>query len=184
MATSYANPGGSGDRTAQITVSLHSITGSGSVSDIVDGTQSNEFFFTGISPPGYIQFDFGSSSNKIIDGLKWYQDTDAGNHGNDWSMDVSSDGSSWTAVHGPFEVEAGTAMTETTWTNTLLSGRYWRLYKPAGSVSSTPYIREVEFRIDDVVPPLPISNHGLGVDMAAVLSTIARPRRSLTIING
>jgi hypothetical protein len=73
--TSYANTGGTGNRSSSITVTTDIGLG-GSSADIqimVNGTNPESVtYFSGSAVSGkFIKFDFGSGQSKFIDTLKW-----------------------------------------------------------------------------------------------------------------
>lgn len=147
MPQSYANPGGTGDRRAliEMTTNTQWTGGATNVYTMIDGNTGNQGFVVGT---GGDEFRFDFFEPRCIDEAKWYQNTSA-SHGT-WKWQGSSDGSSWTDVGSTFNLGNGTSPT----THTTLNGnttayRYWRLFKTAGNMSTTPFINEVEFQIDD-----------------------------------
>lgn len=146
MANAYTNPGGTGNRTASITVTTTATAGGGNVTQIVDGTQTNSFWWTASQSGREIKFDFGIP-RKIIE-AKWYQDL-AATHG-DWKWQGSSDGSTWTDIGTTFTLGA-TLQTQTTLAANTNFWRYYRLLQMTGVTSQSNYTREIEFNIDDTV---------------------------------
>lgn len=141
--TSYANTGGTGDRTASITTSLTVITaGGGAVSDLVDGSQANEFWWNNGTNNGtqWVLFDFGTA--KIINQINWYQDLSTQAHGL-WNFEGSNDNSSWTALLSNFSLQPGMIDIPNT-----SAYRYYRLRAMSGSRTSASYNREIEFKIN------------------------------------
>lgn len=141
MATAYANAGGLGDRTASITVTaVHMVN----PSRLVNGDYSNgELEMGGAWTDEIITFQF--SSWKLIDAFIWEQQNATG-QGN-WDLEGSHDGSSWTPIFTNFPLVNGSSRTETTFTNTT-AYRYYRLKQVSGSTSNSPWIHEIEFKID------------------------------------
>jgi hypothetical protein len=140
LTTSYANPGGTGDRTASITVST-TLSIFGSISELVNGGQGNNIWFNN-NTGQTITFDFGVGASKVIDEFTWYQSV-AYNQGT-WAFGGSNDGSSYTEFPEAFNLTQTTQIHAVT--NTA-AYRYYRLRQTAGSTVSNPYQREIEFKI-------------------------------------
>jgi hypothetical protein len=145
--TSYSNPGGSGDRTGVVTVTWDGTTGGGAVADLLDGSQTNEFFWTAGQTSKNLTFDFGTA--KVIDAFKWYQDV-GGSHGSSNKLQGSNDNVSYTDIlptgGGSTFVLGGTSTgTEFTFINST-AYRYYRITVP-GATSASPYLREIEFKL-------------------------------------
>lgn len=142
--TSYANAGGSGNRTASITSTSSGITaGGGAISELVDGSQANSFWWTNAANTGaeWIKWDFGSGVTKIINQIRWYQDT-RDSHGV-WDIEGSNDNATWTSLHGGFTLQVGMIdLTNTT------AYRYYRMRALSGNRVSASYDREIEFKIN------------------------------------
>lgn len=144
VSTLYTNTGGTGNRSALITVSATSITaGGGAPGDTVDGTLTNSYWWTNATGNGtaWLTFDFGVGASKVIDQLRLYQDT-AQSHGT-WRFEGSNDNSTWTQCGVDFTLQAFYAIPVPNTTGY----RYYRLRHMSGSRSQTPYIREFEFKI-------------------------------------
>lgn len=146
-ATSYANPGGSGNRT-----SLIRITATANLRvfrnypyrgySLINGDYGNNGDWTS---GGHLTFDFGEP--RCIDEAKFYQST-ADVHGV-WQWKGSTDGSTFVNV-GPSFVLGGAAVAVLSSLHGNRSFyRYWRMEQVSGSVSTTPYIQGIDFRIDD-----------------------------------
>jgi hypothetical protein len=142
---SYANPGGTGDRTGSITITWSGTTGGGAVTDLIDGTQSNELFWTAGQTNKVLKFDFGVGASKVINEFKWYQDVAVG-HGSNQSFEGSNNDSSWTTFPDVFGL--GATPTQTVTITNSAGFRYYRINFP-GAISASPYLREIEFKIDD-----------------------------------
>lgn len=147
VSTSYANTGGTGDRTAIITTAFNASSPYGSISPLVEGTPagglSQIWWYDQATSGLYMQFDFGSG--KVIDEAKWYQGG-AYSHGI-WQFEGSNDASSWTAIGGTFDLGDTATDTITTLSGNTTSYRYYRLYGISGSTSSSPWLYEIEFKI-------------------------------------
>lgn len=142
--TDYGNAGGSGDRTASITVTTTATAGAGSPSMIVNGTNTNEYWWSGGESSREVVFDFGSGAAKTIDEFKWNQDVGV-NHGT-WVFGRSDDNISYTEFPESFLL--GTANGDQTVPVTNAgTGRYYRLRQTAGNNVSTPFVREITFKI-------------------------------------
>ncbi|RPH72712.1 MAG: hypothetical protein EHM78_02075 [Myxococcaceae bacterium] len=70
--TAYSNPGGAGDRTADITVTSNMFAGD--PNDLVNGdtTANPGLAMTPGQGDGYIKFDFGSGADPVIDAFRYY----------------------------------------------------------------------------------------------------------------
>jgi len=148
MATSYNNPGGKGSRAGIITVSLStaSITML-SPTDLIDGTTTSgsNYYKSTFTVGNYIQFDF--SSPKIIDEITHYQSAVAA-HGT-WQFKGSND--DWTTSYNiGTSFALGTATTQVIpFTGNALPYRSFRWQLVAGAISQSPWIYEIEFKLDD-----------------------------------
>lgn len=147
MATSYANTGGTGNRTGIITVTTSaSLLNSGTASNLVDGatgansTDATDWLATAAAG-GWIQFDFGS--RVIIDEVTWKQSNTL-THGH-WRWEGSLDATNWVPLSSP-ALLGGTAQV-IPFPN-LLSYRYYRVLGVKGTKSSSPWLLEVEFKIE------------------------------------
>lgn len=143
VSTSYGNTGGTGARSGVITATNSaSLFASGSMANLIDGSQANVAFFNGARTDGVMTFDFATA--KTIDAFKWYHDSTS--HQGYWKLQGSSNGSSWTDVSGMFQLTGTAAGTEYTNFNTT-AYRYYRLLQVAGTTNAGPYTREIEFKI-------------------------------------
>lgn len=141
--TDYANAGGTGNRTASITVTASGLTtGGGALSNLVDGSQANAYWWQAGANNGtqFLKFDFGVGVTKTINQIRWYQDVLA-YHGV-WVLEGSNDDATWdtfgsgfTLGHGMFDVPNANPY------------RYYRLRALSGNRVTTPYNREIEFKI-------------------------------------
>lgn len=162
MATSYANYGGTGYRVGEPTISTTAVVGStsgvGSLPNHVDGltgNNSNEsWFWNGSQTLRTLTYDWGTGAQIVIDEFKWYQDT-ASTHGT-WVLEGGDDTlTSWTQIGSSFTLGgAGTPFTTTYPFTNSTAYRAYRLRQTAGSTSITPWLREIEFKIEDLTPQL------------------------------
>ena len=149
-ANSHAIPGrydttiSRGNRTGIITVSATNIaTGGGSLSGLVDGSQSNDYYFTTATGngTGWLKFDFGAGSAWMVDEFILRQHNNT-SHGT-WRMEGSNDDSSWTQIGSDFTLVPGVNQPGNP---SQAFYRYIRLRHMSGSRSTSPYLREIEFR--------------------------------------
>lgn len=152
MATSYSNPGGQGDRTATITVTSN-FTPQGTMSNAVDGASGNNstdsFGFSATTTGNTITFDFGVGAIKIIDEFTWVQQN-ATSQGT-WKWSWSNDGSTFTDLTTGIAIAGASSTTVATVTSRLAGARYYRLTQTGGTTSSSPWVQEVTFKIDDAL---------------------------------
>lgn len=148
VTTSYANAGGTGDRTSSITVSQSGVNSPqyhtiGALT-LINGAFSNSSWMSAGAADGeWVKFDFGSA--KVINEAKWYQS--ASNAQGTWKFQGSNDNSSWANIESSFTLGGSTVQTITEISGNTTSYRYYRLIKVSGSTSAVPYSREIEFKI-------------------------------------
>jgi hypothetical protein len=148
-ATDYANTGGTGNRTAIITVTSSLAAAGGTLSNAVDGGFANNttdsYWFAGGTAVlnNWLKFDFGVGAAKYIDEFKHIQ-SDASAHGN-WKAQISNDDSAWTDVSA--STALGGATTTTITCAPLELFRYFRILGVSGTTSATHFIQENEFKI-------------------------------------
>ena len=150
-ATSYANSGGSGNRTASITVTVDaSLLVNNSPSALVDGDNTSNAgnSSSGVAVAGLqFKYDFGSGASKVITEAKWYQNAPQV-HGT-WKWQGSNDASAWTDIGSSFTLGDAVLATQTI---TALSAntagwRYYRMLGVSGSMTTGTWFREMEFKI-------------------------------------
>lgn len=157
MATSYANTGGTGNRTSIITVSDNA-TGGGAIivgpsapaaPSWVDGnTSDNTSWIAAVSVSGRaITFDWGPGASKVIDEAKMYQQTSA-THGT-WNWRATTDLSVWTDIGSNFTLGGATVNTLTGLSGNTTGYRAYQVMGISGTGNSGPYIHEWEFKIGD-----------------------------------
>lgn len=148
MATSYANLGGTGIRNPAITITPSaSLVAAGNSTAILDGDETNHVYWwnSGLTTASML-FDFGVGQSPVIDEFKWYQD---GAHSQGtWSWQGSPDNSTWTDLLTGIDLGGAAATTTYSYTNST-GYRYYRLLQTGGATSSSPYIVEIEFKIDN-----------------------------------
>lgn len=183
MATSYANPGGQGDRTATITVTgSYTVASAGSTpSNLVDGGLGNNTtdsidFLSGQTTVS-ITFDFGVGAKKVIDELTWEQNTSQAN--GTYSVRASDDNSTWTVLATGVALGGVSSTTVVPFTN-VAGFRYYNLLQTGGTTVSTPWIHEVTFKIDNLASvgavaaqTVPAFSQGATLHTPAQLSAVA-----------
>jgi len=153
MATSYANTGGTGNRIG--VVGIQTNVGLLTTDDpllLINGSFANENFFAGLGASGqFLLFDFGTAV--LIDEALWYQDN-ASSHGT-WKWQGSNDNSSFTDIGSSFTLGGTATQTHTQLNGNATSYRFYRLLGVSGTTSTSPYTREIEFKIDGMTDPTP-----------------------------
>jgi len=138
-----------GDRSASITVtSSVGLFAYGSASGLVNGSvyEFTQWFSAALSASSHwIKFDFGAP-RKITE-AKWFQ-SGAASHGS-WKWQGSNDDSSYTDVGTSFTLGTTTPQTHTSLNGNTVAYRYWKLVGVSGTTSSSPYIYECEFKLND-----------------------------------
>jgi hypothetical protein len=146
MATSYANAGGAGDRTASVIATTNISFAAGSMNSLIDGSRGGfAYFNTQAAVNKYMKFDFQSFVQ--IDEFTWYQQN-ATSHGV-CAFQRSLDNVNWFTI-GTLTFGGGTTVV-TTFDPTHV-GRYWRLFWTSGTISNSPYVYEIEFKIETMLP--------------------------------
>lgn len=148
----YTNTGGTGDRTASITVTTSAgLRSSGTDSNLVDGGTANNatdsLAFAAVSVSGaFITFDFGPGASKVVQEVTWKQGTTA-SHGT-WKWQAGDDGTNYIDVGTSFTLGGATTQTQTSMAGNTKGYRYYRLLGVSGTASGAPFIQEVEFKLD------------------------------------
>ena len=147
MATSYDNPGGSGDRTTLIvlktTCNFHTFAGWPiKAYNLINGRNGDYGDWTA---GGNLVFDFNEP--RCIDEAIFRQ-SDSSVHGT-WQWAGSLDGSTYTNIGSTFTLGGSAVQTIGTLHGNADFYRYYRLRLVSGSISTTPYLRGFDFRIDD-----------------------------------
>ena len=148
IVTSYANTGGTGNRTSIITATHDgSLFAGGTAPRMVDGVTSGTFdMWFNASGSHYLKFDFGT--RVVIDTFKWFQGNNA-NHGT-WQWYGSNDNSSYTALGSSFTLDGGIGNTPKEHAQpagNVTFYRYYRLTQLSGNCSASPDIYEIQFKI-------------------------------------
>lgn len=146
--TSYANPGGTGNRLRYIVLTTNVAMGptffpADGVS-LIDGAMTNACWFLNQAVPGrYLQFQF--SEAQIINEAKWYQDIVAAQ--GTWKWQGSNDGSAWTDIGVAFTLGSATTQTHTELAANTTRYLYYRLFGVSGTTSTASWMHEIEFKI-------------------------------------
>lgn len=148
--TSYANTGGTGNRTAIIAVTS---TGGGSILSgapnfLVDGNTTGNgrgFFPTASISGAFIKFDFKAGHTALITEAKYYQQ-DSSAQGT-WQWEGSNDNSTWTAIGSTFALGGTPTQTITTLSGNSTQYRYYRIHGISGNGNDTPWVYQFEFKI-------------------------------------
>ena len=150
MATSYLNPGGSGDRQSIIDISTNLTPAyAGVVTQLIDGLYADGYCWAQNQANGYVTFDFKTGSSKIITEAKLYFHSAALNTGV-WKWQGSNDNISWTDVSGNYDIPSLANATIVMTINTSGIGyRYYRFLEISGLTDPYTWKREMDFKIDD-----------------------------------
>jgi len=166
IVTSYSNPLGSGNRNGMIVYSQFGNTLTANYPTlgtiIFNGffTPDNVGYANGPALGTWMMFDFGTP--RIIQEVKWYQDT-SWNMGT-WQWQGSNDSVNWSNIGGNFILGIGivtsvldpynstyrneSVQTQTSLNDNRIAYRYYKLSGVSGTMSYTPYIHEIEFKIN------------------------------------
>lgn len=147
-ATSYANFGGTGDRTASIVVT-NTVNLNTTVYWLINGAFSNTLFFGGQSLTGaeYIRFNFSTvrSGHAYITEAKWTQ-SGASAQGT-WQWQGSNDGTTWTNIGSTFTLGSTNPQTMTTLNGNLSFYAYYQMLGVGSGTNNGPYLQQIEFKI-------------------------------------
>jgi hypothetical protein len=143
--TSYANTGGTGNRTGIITATKSAGLTDFNPTALIDGNMSNTNYWQSVSAANqYLLFDFGTG--KIIDEALWTQQNPM-SHGT-WKWQGSYDGTNFTDIGATFTLGGGVSVqTQTSLSSNTTAFRYYRLFGVGGTTNNGWYIRELEFKI-------------------------------------
>jgi hypothetical protein len=148
-APSYSNAGGTGDRTASITVTTSGWTGTVNASNAVDGgfvpNSTDAINPTSVTNGAEMRFDFGAGAKKYISEAKVYWNNNDATFLTHW--EGSNNGSSWDSLSSDVGYTSNTMTFALTHANTN-GYRYYRWFKTTGTVPAGFFL-ETEFKIDD-----------------------------------
>lgn len=156
---SYDNNGGTGDRRTIVTISSN-VSSTGTLSNLLDGLFQDNFYWAvqSVTSSLYIKFDFGTA--KLITEAKYYQN--ATNSQGVWQWQGSNNDSTWDDIGATFTLGGVATQTITELSGNTTSYRYYRLLGVSGKTSAAPWVREFEFKINDVTsPPAQVSAYSL-----------------------
>lgn len=156
IETNYANPLGTGNRTALITVTAFAVGWSwtgGANSQLVDGTTTGtNGRWTGggaaINGDDGIRFDLGSA--QVIDETKIYFDA-SGNWGT-WKWQGSNNATDWSDIGSNVNL---TSVSTTPTTDTAMAGnqtpfRYYQMIGVSGTTIGSVIFNEFQFKVSDL----------------------------------
>lgn len=155
---SYANAGGTGNRTSIITVTTNQSLGgsSGTADKLVNGGFANGsanaiWFVNAQSVVGkFVRFDFGHKA--IITEAKWYQNGTVSGGQHDWKWQGSNDASSWSDLSSSFELNGGATGSVIGNLSANATGyRYYQLAGVSGNTNDSPWLWECEFKIGNII---------------------------------
>jgi hypothetical protein len=151
MTTSYANLGGTGDRSSIITVTTSSGLFTGDVAQMVDGAWPGTLEWVAGKTDGWIQFDFGAP--KIVDEFMLWQKGSV-SHGT-WHVAGSDDALTWTQLGEHFLLQgasfyngAGSRAGRSYPLTNAMAYRYYRLVQESGATQDY-ILEEIDFKIAD-----------------------------------
>lgn len=165
----YSNTGGQGDRTASIVVTIDdTLITSGTPSNLVDGASgsntTDSITYAASDATGLVvaRFDYGIGKRKIITEATWTQSATSTHATVKWQ--ASNDLLNWTDIGSSFTLGGATSQVQTELSTNRSGYRAYQLIGVSGSMSGSPYVHEVTFKIDndfadDVVPGLATAFH-------------------------
>lgn len=177
MATSYANPLGSGDRRTLIRVLsagglINDAGDAGAFGQSVNGNLTqNVWFFnnTSLSSSIWIQFDLGCQV--VVDEAKFYQELTTAQ--GTWKWQGSSDESTWTDIGTSFALGGVATQTLTALNGNTTAYQFYRIIGVSGSTSNSPWIRQFEFKVDVDPGPLSYANVQGSGDRTSLITVTA-----------
>lgn len=185
MSQSYSNYLGSGIRrrspALNITKFGSGLTNHGNMGQIVDGSTTDDSYWVSGSDAnasGWLITFNGPA--RIMDGFKYYLSSATAFFHGTWAIEAYN-GSSW--VELTTFTSAATATQEHTWTNTTAYNEYRIIGRSGSSPDAGPYIREWEFRLDDISSRVITGDKTSIITMTSDLTIGGNPPLS-TWING
>ena len=140
-----------GDRTSTVTVTASGFTPSGTIANFVNGVKAGNntdawYFPADVSNTDFvIHFDMSTAVNiseaTMNQGYPWTSNT----HGT-WQWQGSTNDSDWDDIGATFTLGGSANQVQTTLNGNTSEYRYYRLLGITGTVSSSPYIAEIEFK--------------------------------------
>lgn len=160
----YLATGGTGNRTASITVSTNITIIEGTIDNLVDGALTNDSS-SGVNwtyepniPGKYVRFDFGVGNAKIVTEVtKRMGQTETVTRGF-WKWQGSNNGSAWTDVSASQQLGAG--LTDVfPFTGNATAYRYYQMIGVSGGVDGNGhYWVEIEFKIQSATTGVLLSD--------------------------
>lgn len=174
MATSYANAGGTGDRTATITTTSApgDLFGAGNLAKLINGDLTANDCWFNVRSSAFMKFQFGSQ--KVIDTFRWKQSN--GNPHGVWKWFGSNDDISYDPLGNDFTLEgvSGGAFNEITEpAGNTVGYLYYSMVQQSGGTGSGPFLYEIEFKIDAPAAPSGTLAATDGADVAALTGSIS-----------
>lgn len=147
VTTSYRN--GQGDRTGSITITTTATISSGTINNLIDGVYAGNatdgVAFNSGQSTREIKFDFGSGV--VIQEGRMMCDRNS-NHGT-WIFEGSNDDASYTQQGSSFTF--GNVICSWGDATNQTSYRYYKLRQTSGTTSSSPWMEEIEFKMNGAV---------------------------------
>lgn len=161
-ATSYANSGGTGNRSAFWTVTTNITPGSGAVANLVNGNltgdATNAFKMASASDRlKWIRFHATDGNAYCIDALKLF--SDVVNDHDDWFIGATNNGEDWVELGTLSQLAGAVAGTEYTFTNTGYFSDYIIWQKPGSLLSTVPWVEEIDFKISASGTPTSVATN-------------------------
>ncbi len=143
--TSYANTGGTGNRSSIITMITDINMQNGSLNTLIDGALGAGNQWSAGQSGKYMTFDFGTASSNYITEITWKQ-SNGTTHGV-WKLSGSNDNTNWVDIGASFTLGAITQVIPIVATDTYVAYRYFKMSMVSGVLSNSPFIYEIEFKI-------------------------------------
>ncbi len=171
MAQSYSNSGGQGFRRYLVLVKAIGITFGGALRFIVEQDTTGTTWWNGQSNAGTsLTFDFGSP--RIVDEAKWSQDNSTSQ--GTWQWQGSNDDSSYTDIGSTYTLGGSTLQTQTTLNGNTTPYRFYRMAGISGSASSSPFLRGIQFQINDISASVPDYGNPEGAGDRTAIITVTQ----------
>jgi len=185
MATSYTNPCGSGDRRTLVLVTS-AVSYAGTLTACLDGNTTTNAWFFNTATGNVLEFWF--PSKKVIDEATWYQQNTAA-HGT-WKWQGSHDRTTWTDIGGSFTLGGVATQTLTSLAGNTTGYVFYRLFQVSGAASTSPWIYEIAFKVDEAGTTSYLNPLGSGNRTGAItvtssgISWFGTPGTPATLVNG
>ena len=150
-ATTYGYSGGTGSRTAQITITQNATSPwiNGVAQNLVDGAfAAIASTSVAVDSTKFVRFDFGVA--RVIQEATLYHSNAAQNFGV-WKWQGSNDASAWTDIGASFTMGGTSPFVMTGLSGNVTAYRYYQLCGVSGTASGLSNPQEIEFRIDNAV---------------------------------